>query len=493
MNKAPLCFLLLLSLLTFTQAGHFKKLHFQKGVTQDIRNLDTALPSTNFYETILPKHAVGADFGQAYHNTTGNTDIPGMLILLYSSDTVLTDGTSGVTELKAYNCTAPCSINKTINTTANLPFQQVASYNPEIGQNVKLSILNGSWSLATPANFLYQWEDTMNYFPHNLLYGWIGLGAAGSAIANFPNSSPLFSVIFTDFVQGNGTIIFGNQTSYCNTTVYSASHVSTANWEIAVDSLSSSDGTKYTNVSAATLVFDLQFGVDDQKYIALPADYHDTIRSALLKISGVQCPTSVECVYMGTNLSVLPTFILNTASGSQFQLDPSIYMYDYEVNGGYYTAFVSQPPIATGQVPNIVLGWPFMRNYYTVFSNNMGISTIQLYYNPAPRIDVPNPPNPADTGDTTDDDSASTGGDSTPVTPPTQPTSDDTTPPATTPSSGGGHGVLISILVLIVVIAGVILYVKIRRAKAAARNAADGLDAHLDSNRSPENISSIRM
>ena len=556
MTKA-LCFLFLLGLLTFAQAGHFKKLSFQKGVTQGTRNLGTT-PTEIFNVNLLPNHAISVDFGQTYRTVTASTDIPEMLILISSSDTVLAgfadeDSLGG---FSIYNCIAPCTLDTQNKSTVTLPFGEYGSTLDEIGHHVQVSILDGQWNLSTPAKFLQSWMGDGSIIRPNKQYGWVGLGTNGSAVNNFPNGSPLFSVKFDDFVLGNGSLIFGNVSEYCNQTGYTTTLPSDSNWQVAVTSLVV-NGTEYTNLTSVPLVFDLQYGDDDKQYISLPKAYYDLITTVLGGIDGVTCPEDAQCYYMAQDISALPTFAFKTGNDSWLTVDAALYTYDYEIPGfGYYFAFESRTE------SNIVLGWPYMRNYYTVFSNNGQNSTIQLYYNPATRIDPADYTQPADSGttggnttggdttggdttggdttggdttggdttggdttgggttggdttggDTTGgdtsgsnnstnnatnnatepgnstDNSGSAGGDSTTNT--DTKTSDGTTTPTATPSSGG-HGVLITIIVLIVVILGALLYIKIRRAAAAAKNAAE-LGTQLQSNRSTDSINNIRL
>ena len=230
----------------------------------------------------------------------------------------------------------------------------------------------------------------------------IGLGAGGDAIHNYQDDHALFSLSFEDNANGggNGSLIFGNDTTKANNSTFITFLPTDENWVMTVVNVSF-NGANLTgyNPNPTPLIFDLQQGKLENvapESIHLPEPIYAALQGVLCSFSGVTCYNGILYEYSG-DVPDFPDLIFIFEDGSQLAIPASLYMVKNGPSGALpAVSYTGDTPLGLKRDELIVLGWPILSNFYSVFERVNDTSRIGLYSTPRTKISMAGTTKPLD-------------------------------------------------------------------------------------------------
>ena len=395
------------ALLTLSRSEDFKTIPFHDGafVSQTISEFANE-NNTNDFIGVQPDFpypfTVAVSLGDNYTEVNNPDPKPTMMIMISSNVTVLGVQTGSgflISEFHKYNCTPsltciPYSAFDNTVIAEYIAIPGVKSFKAYEGYNTPVSFGNGSWSLSSPVYILGDDELDVNYYDPGATYGMIGLGAGGDAIHNYQDDHALFSLSFEDNAKGggNGSLIFGNDTTKANNSTFVTSLPTDENWVMTVVNVSF-NGANLTGYdpNPTPLIFDLEqgrLGSTITESIHLPEPIYSALQSVLCSFTGVTCYSGVLYDYP-KGVPDFPDLIFIFEDGSQLAIPASLYMVKNE-HSGARPALSCTNDLTVGLKRDdlIVLGWPILSNFYSVFERVNDTSRIGLYSTPRTKVSI---------------------------------------------------------------------------------------------------------
>lgn len=204
-------------------------------------------------------------------------------------------------------------------------------------------------------------------------YGLLGVGVDEGSLINFLNMEPSFAIEITKDLL-NGTFAFDKNLQKPDSDALLAKLTSNSNWHVSnAHTISVLKSTIFAN---STLIFDL--GSDS---LGFPVSIYKEILAALENYPEIgQCQTNQDfkpdCQFSG-DIRQLPQIIINIAD-QQLAIPPEIYVIQTQSSYFYYDSIslkikalstnASEGSYVTSNHSNyIILGYPILSYYYTVF------------------------------------------------------------------------------------------------------------------------------